>query len=116
MPRPLGGSALAGQRGTKRMDDPLRIARDPEYAALLADHRNRGEMVRVVRRAGSVGEHQALESAVIRFAHRRMHANVGGDPRKNEVRDAARAQDVLEVGRVEAPLPGLSMTISPGIG
>jgi hypothetical protein len=50
---------------------------------------------------------QAFEAAVVRLAHRGVDADVGGDAGQDQVVDAARAQDQLEVGGAERPLAGL---------
>ena len=50
---------------------------------------------------------QAFEAAVVRLAHRGVHADVRGDAGQDQVRDAPRAQDQFEVGRAERALAGL---------
>ena len=57
--------------------------------------------------AAAVGQKQALEAAIVGISHRCMDADIGGDAGQDEVGDAARAQDQLQVGRVEATFAGL---------
>src|SRR5581483_3391758 len=52
-------------------------------------------------RAGAIAEQQALEAAVVRFAHRGVHANIRGDAREDDVLNAAPPQQHVEVGAVE---------------
>jgi hypothetical protein len=64
-------------------------------------------VVALVGRAATVFEQQALEAAIIGFPHCRMHANVGGDAGEDEIVDAARGQDELQVCGAERSLAGL---------
>ena len=57
--------------------------------------------------AGAIRQHQAVEAAIVRFAHRRVDADLGGDAADDQLRDAAAAQHRLEVGGVERALAGL---------
>ena len=57
--------------------------------------------------AAAILEQQALEAAIVGFAHRGVDADVGGDAGEHEVRDAALAQDQLEIGGAERALAGL---------
>src|SRR6202044_2210158 len=109
--RRLAGAVLTEKRmeGTRRDLDRnvLKGLNRSEPAALHLDHLQRRQVVAVIRRAATVFEQQALEAAIVGFAHRRMHADVGGDPGENEIVDAARAQDELEVGGAERALARL---------
>ena len=78
-----------------------------EHAALHLDHLDRGDVVAGVGGAAAVLQQQALEAAVVGLAHGRVHADVGGDAGEDDVVDAARAQDQLEVGGAERALARL---------
>ncbi len=78
-----------------------------EHAALHLHHLDRRQMIAVVGRAAAILEQQAFEAAIVALAHRRVHADVGGDAGQHDVLDAARAQDQFEVGRAERALAGL---------
>src|SRR5439155_20557965 len=67
----------------------------------------RREVVAPIRRRAAVREDEALETAIVGFAHRRVHAHVGGDARQDEISDRSLAQDELEVGRAERTLARL---------
>src|ERR1019366_776470 len=72
-----------------------------EDAALHRHHLQRRFMVAAIGRGGRVADDHALEAAVVGFTHRRVDADIGRHAGENEVADAARAQDQLEVGRAE---------------
>ena len=78
-----------------------------EHPALHGHHVQRGGVVAGVGGAGAVGQDQALVAAVVRLAHGRVHAHVGGDPGQHDVGDAVGAQHQVEVGGVERALAGL---------
>ena len=78
-----------------------------EHAALHLDHVDRGEMVLDLGRAAAVREQQALVAAVVGVAHRRVHADVGGDAGEDDVADALRPQHEFEVGGEERALARL---------
>ena len=50
---------------------------------------------------------QALEAAVVRLSHGRMHADIGRDAAEKEALAARRSEEVLEVGREEGALTWL---------
>jgi hypothetical protein len=87
-----------------------------EHAALHRDHLDRGQVVAVVGGARAVLEQQALVAAVVALAHRGVDADVGGDPGEDEVLDAARPQDQLEVRRAERALARLVDHALAGLG
>ena len=67
-------------------------------------------------RAGAVAEDQAVEAPVVGLPGGRLHAHLGGHPGQHEVGDALGPEDGFQVGGVEGPLPGLSITTSPATG
>ena len=71
-----------------------------EHAALHGHHLERGEVVAVIGGAGAVLEQEALEAAVVRLAHRGVHAHVGRDAREDQMGDPLVAQHELEVGQI----------------
>jgi len=64
-------------------------------------------MVAAVGGARAVAQQHALEAAVVRFAHRRVHADVGGDAGEDQVADTTAMQDELQIGGAERALAGL---------
>jgi hypothetical protein len=58
-------------------------------------------MVRSVGGTATIFEQQAFEPAIIRLAHRRVHADVGGDAGEHEVRNFAQPQYQFEIGCAE---------------
>ena len=65
-----------------------------------------------------VFDKQTLIAAVVCFAHRGLYADLGGNARDQQMRDAAAACEFVPKQLVpeHEPLPGLRMTNSLGIG
>jgi len=81
---------------------------DPaEDAALGGDHRQPDALELGEVRADAVRQHQRLVPAVVRLADGRVNAHLGRHPGDDEVGDAGRLQDGLQVGAVERALAGL---------
>ena len=78
-----------------------------EHAALHLDHLDGVVVVALVGRAAAILQQQALEAAVVGFAHGGVDAYVGGDAGEHDVVDAAQPQHQLEVGGAERALAGL---------
>lgn len=76
-------------------------------AALHLDHLERMLVVALVGRAAAIVQQHAFEAAVVGLTHGGVDADVGGDARKNDVLDAADAQDQLKIGGAERTLAGL---------
>src|SRR6202008_114704 len=105
-PTQLGGRDGDAERAERGQQ--LRGRRHPaEDAALRGDHPEAHLVELREVRADAVGEHEALEPAVVGLANRRVNAHLGGDAGHDQVRDAVVAQDLLEVGGVERALVGL---------
>src|SRR5713226_7852272 len=62
-----------------RLDECGRLGNRAENTALHFNHLEGSQVVVVIGCAGAVGEHQALEAAVIRLAKSGVNANVGGN-------------------------------------
>ena len=92
------------------------VACQPTIAALRRDHRQRRRLELGEVALGAVLDHQAGVAAVVGLAHRRLHADLGGDAREDQVGDALRVQDLVDPRRPEHALAGLSMTISRPCG
>ena len=92
------------------------VGHPSEDPALRLDHLERGALELGKVRADAVFQHDALEAAVVGFAHGRVHAHLGRHAAHDERADAAVVQHVLEIVAKNAPLPGLSITTSPAIG
>src|SRR3984957_3265471 len=88
-------------RSWQRFNKRLRAGARPEHAALHLDHLQRRQMIVVVRRGATIFEQKALKAAVVRLAHRRVHADVCRDTSKDKIVDAARAHHECEMGRAE---------------
>jgi hypothetical protein len=56
---------------------------------------------------GRVFDQQALVAAIVGFAHRRLHADFRRDAGQQEMRDALRPEQVVELGGVEGTLARL---------
>src|SRR5262247_3619376 len=78
-----------------------RIAHPAEDPALRLDHRERGDLKLREVRADAILEHEAVVTAVVRLADRRVHAHLGRDPADDEPPDALVAEHRVEVGGVE---------------
>ena len=78
-----------------------------EDTALHGDHLQRGRVVSWIGRARAVGQQEALVPPVVRVPHRRVHADVGGDPGQDDVRNAADPEQQVQVGGVEGALARL---------
>ena len=99
-----GGRARVAPRArqcVRRVGDPA------EDAALRLDHLQRDALELGEVRADAVGQHDAFVAAVVRLAHRRVHAHLGGDAADDQRLDAAVVQDEVEVGGEERALAGL---------
>ena len=77
-----------------------------EHAALHRHHLDRRVMVALVGGAAAIRQQQALETAVVGFAHGGVHAHVGGDAAQHDVVDAPGPKDQFQVGRAEAAFSG----------
>src|SRR5580692_8920966 len=94
------GSGETGEQRSRR--------RHPsEDAALRLDHRQAHRLELREVGAGAVLQHQAIEAAIVRLAHRRVDADLGGDATHQQPGDAAAAQHGFQVGGVERALARL---------
>src|SRR5262252_2124388 len=84
-----------------------RVAHPAEDTALRLDHCERGDLKLREVRADAILEHEAVITAVVRLADRRVHAHLGRDPADDEPPDALVAEHRVEVGGVERALAGL---------
>src|ERR1700674_5003789 len=91
----------------ERSDKGCRIGYRAEHATLHLYHLDRVVVVAFVGRATTIFEQQALETAIVGFAHGGMHADVGGDAGEHDIFDPAQAQHQLEIGGAERALAGL---------
>ena len=90
-----------------RGGDVCRACRPPHDAVLSRDHRQRSRLeLREVALRGVLHE-QALVPAVVSLAHRRLHANLGGDPGEHELFHPQRLQSRVQVGAEKRTLPRL---------
>src|SRR6185369_9178530 len=78
-----------------------------EHAALHQHHVERSVVIALIGRAAAVREDGAFEAAIVRFAHRRVDADIGRDARQHQIHDAARTQYHFEVRRAERAFAGL---------
>src|SRR5207245_933876 len=56
---------------------------------------------------GRVLDQQALVAAVVRLAHRGLHADLGRDAGQEQMRDSLRSQHLVQRRRIESTLAGL---------
>src|SRR3954447_7879656 len=98
-----GGRGGGGEGGEERGGggDPA------EDAALGADHLQADAVELGEVRADAVGQHEAVEAAVVGLADGGVHADLGGHPGDDEVRDLRPVEQLAEAGRVEGALAGL---------
>ena len=75
--------------------------------ALRRDHRQRRRLELGEVALGAVLDQQAVVAAVVGLAHRGLHADLGRHAGEDEVRDAARLQDLVQAGGPEHALAGL---------
>ena len=107
----VASTSASGSKGGSVMRSPPRTSangrRPSDDGALRADHveRRRLEGGKVAR--GRVLDQQAFVAAVVGLAHRGLHADFGRDAGEDELGDAARLQDLGDVGGVEHALAGL---------
>src|SRR6516162_8776244 len=81
---------------------------DPaEDAALRLDHAQPHLLKLREVRADAIGNDEAVVAAVVSLAHRRIDANLGGDPADDQLGDAAVLQHRVEIGGEERPLARL---------
>src|SRR6516162_477382 len=81
---------------------------DPaEDAALRLDHAQPHLLKLREVRADAIGHDEAVVAAVVSLAHRRIYANLGGDPANDQLGDAAVLQHRVEVGGVKRTLARL---------
>ena len=64
-------------------------------------------MIAAIGRAATIFENDALEAAIVRLAHRRVHAHIRRDAGQHDVANAAGIEDQLEIGSAERSLAGL---------
>src|SRR5271166_1760497 len=88
-------------------DDGLGGGDPAEYAALRLDHAQPHLLKLREVRADAIGHHDAVVAAVVSLAHRRIDADLGGDPADDQLADAAVFQHRVEVGGVKCTLAGL---------
>jgi hypothetical protein len=74
---------------------------------LRADHVQRGALEFREVALGGVLDQQAVVAAVVGFAHGGLHAHLGGDAGKDQMRDALQAQDLAQRRGVERALARL---------
>ena len=75
-----------------------------ENAALHLDHLERMVVISLVGRPAAILEQQAFETAVVRLAHRGVHADIGGDAGEDHILDCAQSQHQFEIGGAERAL------------
>ena len=61
-------------------------------------------MVSEICRAAAVRQKQTFETPIVSFAHRGVHAHVGGDACEYDIPNLRAAEYQLEIGCVEATL------------
>src|SRR5271165_4534691 len=88
-------------------DDGLGGGDPAEYAALRLDHAQPHLLKLREVRADAIGHHDAVVAAVVSLAHRRIDADLGGDPADDQLGDAAVLQHRVEVGGEERSLARL---------
>src|SRR6516165_2825818 len=94
-------------RARERRDHRHRGRHGAEDATLRLDHLQAHVMeFRKVRRT-AIGEHDAAEASVIGFAHRRVHADLGGYATDQQRFDATVLEHQLQIGLVEGALARL---------
>src|SRR5208337_4663116 len=69
-------------------------------------HRAGGLVVGRVGGSCAVLQKQAFVTPVVGLPHGRMNADVGGDPRQNQIADSPGSQEEVQIGGVEGALPG----------
>src|SRR6516162_10221119 len=88
-------------------DDGLGRCDPAENAALCLDHAQSHLLELRKVRADAIGDDDAVVATIVSLAHRRVHANFGGDPAHNQLRDAPVLQHCIEVGSVKGSLARL---------
>ena len=89
------------------MEDGARIRQRAKDAVFDRDHMERGFMRLSVAAGAGIRDRQALEVAVAGFAQCRVDADIGRASRKQEMRNALRTQDKLEIRVGEGAVAGL---------
>ena len=84
-----------------------RTAQPADDAALRRDHLDGRRLELGEIALGRVLDQQAFVAAVVRLAHRGLHADFGGHAGEHQVRDAARLQRLVQAGRPEHALARL---------
>jgi len=105
--RSVGSAGAAATALTAAPNKGRRVRHRAKHAALHLDHLDGGQMVAGVGRAAAILQQQTLEAAVVALAHRRVHADVGGDAGQHDVLDPFRAQDQFQIGGAERTLARL---------
>src|SRR6202008_1887521 len=82
-------------------DDRLGRGDPTEDAALRLDHAQSHLLKLREVRSDAIGNDEAVVAAVVSLAHRRIDADLGGDPADEQLGDAAVLQHRVEVGGKE---------------
>lgn len=82
----------------QRLDERLGRGDRSKDAALHLDHANRGRVVGRVRGGAAILQQEAFVAQVVGVAHGGVHAHIRRDARQNEVANAARAQNQVQIG------------------